>query len=181
MRNGVYFILLITFAEDQINRNETDDRYRSSSDPYGQGYRSNGGSSSGSTGTGYDDRRGGNDPRYNSGQGPSYPYGGNQNRGGGDYDESDRSRGNGGSEYSGGGYDDNYQGRYGNSGVPYGRHNPNLNKNQGAYDQGSENYPASYSAVPVPGSQPGKNCTGGGCCVPKCFAEKGSRVRNLKR
>lgn len=39
------------------------------------------------------------------------------------------------------------------------------------------NYPDSYYAVPMPGTTPPRNCTGSGCCVPKCFAEKGSRVR----
>lgn len=40
----------------------------------------------------------------------------------------------------------------------------------------SDNYPSSYTAVPVPGYTAKQNCTGSGCCVPKCFAEKGSRV-----
>lgn len=43
------------------------------------------------------------------------------------------------------------------------------------YDAGdNENYPSNYQAVPMPGAP--RNCTGSGCCVPKCFAEKGTRV-----
>lgn len=53
--------------------------------------------------------------------------------------------------------------------------NENGYDRQGPYDSGSENYPSSYSAIPIPGGQ-AKNCSGSGCCVPKCFAEKGSRV-----
>jgi len=37
-----------------------------------------------------------------------------------------------------------------------------------------EGYPSNYHVVPMPGAS--RNCTGSGCCVPKCFAEKGSRV-----
>lgn len=40
----------------------------------------------------------------------------------------------------------------------------------------SDTYPSSYTVVPVPGQIPPRNCTGSACCVPKCFAEKGSRV-----
>jgi hypothetical protein len=36
---------------------------------------------------------------------------------------------------------------------------------------------SSYSTYPVIGSKtPPANCTGSACCIPKCFAEKGSRV-----
>lgn len=28
------------------------------------------------------------------------------------------------------------------------------------------------------GGAPAKNCSGPGCCIPKCFAEKGARVLN---
>lgn len=39
--------------------------------------------------------------------------------------------------------------------------------------------PDSYDIVDTASSQvrgaPAKNCTGGGCCIPKCFAEKGNR------
>lgn len=41
---------------------------------------------------------------------------------------------------------------------------------------GENGYPSSYKVYPAPGYNAQKNCTGSGCCYPKCFAEKGSRV-----
>lgn len=43
----------------------------------------------------------------------------------------------------------------------------------------TQTFPDSFDIVdtassPVRGP-PGKNCTGSGCCIPKCFAEKGNR------
>lgn len=39
--------------------------------------------------------------------------------------------------------------------------------------------PESYDIIDTASTQirgpPAKNCTGSGCCIPKCFAEKGNR------
>jgi hypothetical protein len=52
-----------------------------------------------------------------------------------------------------------------------------------SYHSGSSSYDApgsSYNTYPVIGSRtPPANCTGSACCIPKCFAEKGSRVSQL--
>lgn len=41
------------------------------------------------------------------------------------------------------------------------------------------NVDSSYDIIDTAGTQasggPSKNCTGSGCCIPKCFAEKGNR------
>ena len=79
---------------------------------------------------------------------------------------------------SGDGYDRNYGSRddYGR-GDPYGQRGYSSGQRGGYGAAGdSENYPSSYTVVPVPGYKPQRNCTGSACCVPKCFAEKGSRV-----
>jgi len=40
---------------------------------------------------------------------------------------------------------------------------------------------SSYNTYPVIGSRtPPANCSGSACCIPKCFAEKGSRVSQNK-
>lgn len=121
---------------------------------------------------------------YNQGQGPVPldPY--NQEAG----DPYGRSRGyddnyGGGEQSSRDSYGDGYRGSYG-SRDDYGREDPG-GQQRGGYPQhgqhggygaagDSENYPSSYTVVPAPGYA-GK-CNGSACCVPKCFAEKGSRV-----
>lgn len=61
--------------------------------------------------------------------------------------------------------------------------------NQGSYNQHrydeeeegqNENYPSSYSVYPMPGATKPANCTGSKCCYPKCYAEKGARVRRKR-
>lgn len=125
------------------------------------------------------------------GQGPVDPY--NQAAG----DPYSRSRGYQDSYNRGGTtngsrdpYGDGY-GEYRGSEDHYGRVDPygrgsagqtGYSQGQGGYGAAgdSENYPSSYSAIPIPGKAPQKGCTGSGCCVPKCFAEKGSRVSYLQ-
>ena len=124
---------------------------------------------------------------YNQGQGqvPLDPY--DQEAG----DPYGRSRGyddnyGGGEQSSRDPYGDGYRGSYG-SRDDYGREDPSGQRGEypqrgqhGGYGAAgdSENYPSSYTVVPAPGYA-GK-CNGSGCCVPKCFAEKGSRV-NISR
>lgn len=84
---------------------------------------------------------------------------------------------------SGDGYDRNYGSRddYGR-GDPYGQRGYSSGQRGGYGAAGdSDNYPSSYTVVPVPGYKPQRNCTGSACCVPKCFAEKGSRVSVRRR
>lgn len=129
---------------------------------------------------------------YNQGQDqiPLDPY--NQEAGDpygrpGGYEDSYR-RGEAGGEQrsrdsSGDGYDRNYGSRddYGR-GDPYGQRGYSSGQRGGYGAAGdSDNYPSSYTVVPVPGYKPQRNCTGSACCVPKCFAEKGSRVSVRRR
>ena len=70
-----------------------------------------------------------------------------------------------------------YGSSYGNQGIArgpessssYGR-DKNPSKNPVGEEGGGR-----YSVYPVPGET--RNCTGSGCCAPKCYAEKGQRVR----
>lgn len=95
------------------------------------------------------------------------------------YDDTKTYDGSYGSAGYGGSSGGSYGGSYGDRGT--GR-NP-----EGASQYGRDRYPQKNSEVedaggryaihPVPGET--RNCSGSGCCAPKCYAEKGSRV-NLK-
>lgn len=114
-----------------------------------------------------DDRREG-DPREGRRDNDPYDYRGNdryENRGDNRYNNRADGRAYNRS-------DDGYEERtiqdpYNNLGTQIEVQNPS------GYPSG---YPSSYAEVPIPGAERSKNCTGSGCCTPKCFAEKGSRV-----
>ena len=79
-----------------------------------------------------------------------------------------------------GSYGSGYEGSYGDRGTGRGL--------EGASQYGRDRYPSKnaglddgggrYAIFPVPGDT--RNCSGSGCCAPKCYAEKGSRVRILE-
>lgn len=55
-----------------------------------------------------------------------------------------------------------------------------LGRNKNIRDRGNvPRVPESYDIIDTASAQvrgpPQKNCTGSGCCIPKCFAEKGNR------
>lgn len=108
---------------------------------------------------------------------------GESERGGGSY--------NYGQEGSNDSYGGSYGGSYGAGGADsYGRGSGNIYSGSRGGDDAyggsrgryggyaaagdDENYPSNYQVIPMPGAP--QNCKGSGCCVPKCFAEKGSRV-----
>lgn len=131
---------------DPYNRGVGDPYGQGAGDPYNQG-----------TGDPYGRSRGSGDIHglgAGGGQGLRDPYGDIYRESGGSVDALGR------------GFIDNagHSPGYGTAGEGYGA----------AGD--SDDYPSSYKAVPIPGRTSPKNCKGSSCCVPKCFAEKGSRV-----
>lgn len=131
-------------------------------------------------GAGENERGGGGGGSYNYGQGGSGDpysgsYGGNYDARGADaYGRGSGGRG-GGDAYGGGhGGGDAYGGGRGDGNVYSGSRRGGYGGQGASLSTGdNENYPSNYHVVPMPGAS---NCTGSGCCVPKCFAEKGSRV-----
>lgn len=95
------------------------------------------------------------------------------------YEDSYGREGEGSRGSYGSGYRETYGSRddYGRVADPYDQRGY-LQRGGGGYGAAgdSDTYPSSYTVVPVPGQIPPRNCTGSACCVPKCFAEKGSRV-----
>lgn len=110
----------------------------------------------------YNYGQGGSDDSYSNSYGGTYGAGSADPYGRGSGSAYGGSRGSG-QVYGGSrGSDDSYGGGRGRGHGGYGA----------AGDD--ENYPSNYQVVPMPGAS--RNCTGSGCCAPKCFAEKGSRV-----